>query len=386
MVSQTAPGQGVAAVGYIEPKGGTIKVSASSSLEGVRVEQVLVKLGDKVKAGQAIAILDSRDRLQVALEQAQREVNLAEAKLAQIKAGAKPGEVQAQDAALQKMQAELAGQIASQKAIIKELEARLEGEQKSKRATITRIQAELRDAQKQCQRYQTLFKDGAVSEQQVEESCLQQDTKTENLREAEVALRQTVNTLNAQITEAKATLDRIYTTLKQQVEAEGATLSAISEVRSVDIGVAQAELEKAKTLVNKAKAELKLAYIRAPRDGQILQIYTKPGEVINNEGMVNLGYTDQMYVRAEVYETDINRVKIGQKATISASEIAEDLEGTVEEIGLEIGRRDIFDTDPVAQADARVVQVNLKLSPEASKKVAKLTNLQVNAIIDTSSL
>lgn len=376
----------VAAVGYLEPKGEAIKLSAPATSEGARVEQLLVRPGDWVKAGEAIAILDSREALQAALAQALNQVNMAQAELARIKAGAKPGEVKAQDAEFQRIQAELAGQIASQTAIIKELEARLEGEQQSKIATITRIKAELRHAEGQCQRYQSLFENGAVSQQQVQQICLQQETNTEHLREAQAHLREAVNTLQAQITAAKANLERIAATLKQQVKAEGATLSALEEVRSVDVQVAQAELEAAEAAVQKAEAELKLAYIRAPRDGQILKIYTWPGETINDEGIVDMGQTEQMYVRAEVYETDISKVRIGQKATVKSNGIVEDLPGTVEEIGLQIGRRDIFDTDPVADADARVVEVKISLPPEASEKVAGLTNLQVNVIVDTSSL
>lgn len=386
LVNKTPKLKAVAAVGYIEPKGGAIKLSASTSFEGVRVEQLLVKQGDLVKAGQAIAILDNRDRLQASLEQAQNQVELASAKLEQIKAGAKPGEVKAQDAEFQRIQAELAGQIASQKAIINELEVRLKGEQQSQKATIRRIKAELDYAERECEQHQILFENGAVSEAKLKQICLQQETNTENLKEAEVHLEQTVSSLQAQIAEAKANLERITSTLKQQVNAERANLEAIEEVPLVDIQVAEAELKGAKSAVKKAEAELKLAYVRAPKDGQILKIHTLPGELVNSEGIVDLGQTDQMYVRAEVYETDISKVKIGQKAIVKSDGIVGDLQGTVEEIGLEIGKRDILDTDPVADADARVVEVKIKLSPEANDKVASLTNLQVNVIIDTLSI
>jgi len=53
-----------------------------------------------VKTPQAIAILDSRDRQQAALDQAQKQVRVAEANLAKVKAGAKNGEIQAQKATI----------------------------------------------------------------------------------------------------------------------------------------------------------------------------------------------------------------------------------------------------------------------------------------------
>ena len=82
----------VTALGRLEPRGEVIKVSASGAAEGNRIDRLLVKEGDMVKTGQAIAILDSRDRLSAALDQAQEQVRVAEANLAKVKAGAKNGE------------------------------------------------------------------------------------------------------------------------------------------------------------------------------------------------------------------------------------------------------------------------------------------------------
>ncbi len=60
----------ITALGRIEPKGNVIQLSATTSSEGSRVEQLLVKEGDRVKAGQVVAILDSRDKLEAALKAA----------------------------------------------------------------------------------------------------------------------------------------------------------------------------------------------------------------------------------------------------------------------------------------------------------------------------
>ena len=107
--------------------------------------------------------------------------------------------------------------------------------------------------------------------------------------------------------------------------------------------------------------------------------------MISDKGIVELGRTEQMYVSAEVYETDIYRVKLGQKATITSQGFPGQLQGTVEEIGLAIGKKDILGTDPVADVDARVVEVKVRLAPDSSQKVANLTNLQVKVIINTSN-
>nr|MDJ0649963.1 HlyD family efflux transporter periplasmic adaptor subunit [Xenococcaceae cyanobacterium MO_188.B19] len=133
------------------------------------------------------------------------------------------------------------------------------------------------------------------------------------------------------------------------------------------------------------QADLELAYVKSPIEGQILEINTWSGELVNKtEGIVEVGNTENMYVVAEVYETDIARISIGQRAIITSGGIMPKLTGTVDDIGWQIGTKDVLSTDPVADVDARVVEVKIRLNPEDSQKVASLTNLQVNVIIETS--
>lgn len=375
----------VAATGYLEPQGEVISISAPAFTEGARVNQLLVKRGDRVKAGQVVAILDSRDRLQAALKQAQTQVKVSQARLAQVKAGAKKGEIKAAVARFQRTQAELEGQITTQRATIATLEAKLLGEKSVQEATIDRIKAELRNSQTDCGRYQSLYQNGAVSVQQRDRTCLQKQTTQESLKEAQANFNRIVDTYQQQITEAKANLNRTVATNQKQIKEAQATLDSVAEVRPVDVQVQESELEAAQAAVQKAQADLDLAYVRSPRDGQILKIHTWPGELIGNQGIVKLGKTDQMYVKAEVYETDITQVHVGQRATIKGDGVIGDLQGKVDEIGLQIGTKNALGTDPVADADARVVEVKIRLNPQASQRVAGLTNLQVNVIIHTSS-
>jgi len=79
----------VTALGRLEPKREVIQLSAAASTQASRVEQLLVKEGDRIKIGQTIAILDSRDRASAAVDEAESQVRVAQAKLAQIQAGAK---------------------------------------------------------------------------------------------------------------------------------------------------------------------------------------------------------------------------------------------------------------------------------------------------------
>jgi ABC exporter DevB family membrane fusion protein len=279
--TQTVP-KAVAAIGYLEPQGEVIKISAPAFLEGSRVEQLLVKRGEAIAKGQTIALLDDRSRLQAALEEAQKQVKTARARLAQVQAGAKQGDIQAQNAKFQGTKAELAGQINTQTANIANLAAQLEGQTNSQQATIARLTAESNNATKECQRYEFLLADGAIGVSERDRVCLQQKTTQKQLQVAKVNLIEIKATLQQQISEAQANLERTKTTLANQISEAEASLKALAEVRPVDVAVAQTELETAEAAVNKAQADLDLAYVKSPINGQILEINTWAGEIVDN--------------------------------------------------------------------------------------------------------
>jgi len=98
-----------------------------------------VQEGDRVEAGQILAVLDHRDTLEATLASAKEQVRIAQARLAQVKAGAKTGELQAQRAQISRLEAEKAGLIATQQ------------------ATIQRLEAEVQNARLEYYRYQSLY-------------------------------------------------------------------------------------------------------------------------------------------------------------------------------------------------------------------------------------
>jgi len=86
-----------------------------------------------------------------------------------------------------------------------------------------------------------------------------------------------------------------------------------------------------------------------------------------------------MYAIAEVYETDIARVRVGQPATINSRAIGKQLGGVVERIRQQVRKLDQLGTDPAARKDARIVEVEIRL--DNSAPAAGLTNLQVEIVI-----
>jgi HlyD family secretion protein len=355
-------------------------------MEGNRIDRLLVRQGDMIRQGQTVAVLDNRDRLQAILAQTQQGVKIAEAKLQQVKAGAKTGDIKTQEAKYRSSKAELQGQISTQQATIANLQAQLEGEKSTQLALILQTKAELTNASKECDRYDILAGGGAISQSQRDNTCLTKATAQERLAQADSSLARIVNTKQEQLREAKSNLQRIINTLNNDIAASAGVRDAISEVRPVDVQLATQELISTKTAVKKAQADLAQAYVHSPINGRVLKINTWPGELIHQQkGIAELGNTAQMYVSADIYETDIARVKPGQTATIRADKSIGSLNGVVDRVGIKIGTPSTLGTDPVKEADVRVVQVKIRLNPTDSKKVTNLTNLQVNVAIDTGS-
>ncbi|EKQ66714.1 ABC exporter membrane fusion protein, DevB family [Leptolyngbyaceae cyanobacterium JSC-12] len=318
----------ITALGRLEPEGEVIKLAAPSGggsatpIFGTpRITRLLVKERSEVKAGQPIAVLDTYDRLMAAGLKAEAEVQEAQTRLAQVQAGAKRGDIEAQRATV---------------------EARL--------ANVARLESEVQTTRWEAERYQNLFRSGAVSEQEARNRQLKYTTTVRQLEQA-----------------------------KRELEEAQNTLKSVAEVRPTDVQQAQAAVNVAVANLQRAKADLEASIVRSPINGQIIKIHTREGEQVSSNGIAEIGNITQMMAVAEVYETDIQRVRKGQRATITGSAFPGEISGTVEQIGLLIQKNDVLNTDPAADTDVRVVEVKIRL--DDSRLVSGLTNLQVKVKI-----
>jgi len=186
------------------------------------------------------------------------------------------------------------------------------------------------------------------------------------------ALRQAaVERLSAELENAERELRRA-----QQLQARNTASRSDLDAAAVAARVAKASLDA-------ARARLELAQVRSPLRGQVIAIDAREGERLGPEGLLELGETDRMYAVAEVYETDIGHVRVGQRARIASPAFERLLGGIVEKVGLKIGKMDVLGTDPVAKTDARVVEVRIRL--DEGHGVEALTNLQVEVEIDAGA-
>jgi HlyD family secretion protein len=256
-------------------------------------------------------------------------------------------------------------QIASQKAAIEKLKAQLSSSKIQQQAAIDTANANLHNVELTYQRRQELSAKGAIARSAVDETQRDLDIAQATRREKQASLTQTIDTLEAEISQ------------------ETSRLAALSEVRPVDIEIAQAQLEKARIAVSQKQANLRDAEVRVPIAGQILRINTRVGEQVNTQqGIVELAKTNQMYAIAEIPEASIGKIREGQAATISSeyNTFSGELNGIVQTIGLQVGKKqqqDASGASPVNDQNARIVTVKVKIDPKDSDKVAGFTNMQV---------
>jgi HlyD family secretion protein len=180
-----------------------------------------------------------------------------------------------------------------------------------------------------------------------------------------------VERLSAELENAERELRRA-----EQLEARSTASRSELDAAAVAARVARASLDA-------ARARLELAQVRSPLRGQVIAIGAREGERLGPEGLLELGETDRMYAVAEVYETDIGRVRRGQRARVRSPAFEGSRSGTVEKVGLKVGKLDVLGTDPVAKTDARVVEVRIRL--DEGHGVEALTNLQVEVEIEAGS-
>ena len=385
VVSQAPTTLRVSALGRLQPESEILKLAAPLELDGDRVSELQVKEGDRVNRNQIIAVLDSQSRLSDEVQQAREQVKLAQAKLAQVRAGAKDGEINAQGSTIDRLNAQQSGDLEAQRESLAKLEAQEIGDRNVQAATIAKLNAELKNARAEFQRYESLKTSGAVSQSLLDSKRLAVETAQQQVNEAIAIGTRTNNTNDRLIREARAVLTRTEETGETQVSEARAKLSSITEVRPVEVQVAQAEVKTMIAALKRAETALEKAYIRAPIAGQILKIYTRIGEKQSTKGIAELAQTDKMVAIAEVYQTDIEKVRTGQNVRITSPAFTGELQGTVSQIDRQVSQQKVFSSQPGENLDRRIIEVKIRIQDSDRPRISGLTNLQVQTLIEAPS-
>ncbi len=331
----------VAALGRIEPCSEIINLGAGIVPD--RLESLLIARGDMVKKGQTLGRLGGYTE-QIA------QLGIFRAQLAETNLRLKT------EIDLDRSRIE-AAEI-NRRQVLEVSPLRIAAQE----ATIASLEAKLANDKDILQSQNQLFTRGIASRR------LNEDQKA------------TVAQDEANIAASRARLAE----LKHQFEIDKVNAEIQISLAKAQVERAQAEFPIAslKAQIILAESRAKRMTILAPVDGRILNIKVKPGEEVTSDPILTMGDTTLMRAVAEVYETDISRVRIGQSATIKSRALPRPLTGKVVRIGNMVFKNDVLNVDPAARVDARVVEVWIDL--EKLALVERLTNLTVDVVIHTS--
>lgn len=202
--------------------------------------------------------------------------------------------------------------------------------------------------------------------------------RTQALATRGVATSATLDAVQTRATEAAQAVARAEATL--------ARFAAVAIEDQPDVVVAARNVAAAEAELARTRMDLGRAEVRAPIAGTILDIHATPGQRPPNEGIMEMGATDQMMAEVEIWQDRIAAVAPGQPVEIVSEALGRSLSGQVESVGLTVGRQGLISGDAAANSDARVIRVLVALDAASSGIAARYTNLEAVARIDTGAV
>ncbi len=171
----------------------------------------------------------------------------------------------------------------------------------------------------------------------------------------------------------------------RRLAAVGAFPTSALDLREQAYLELRGQLDEARAELVRVGTDLVNTELRAPIDGTVLRLNARVGERPDEDrGILELADSDRMEVLLEVYESDIDRVRLGQRGTLTSENggFSGTLAGTVSRISPQVRQREVLSTDPTRDADARIVEVRLRLDPDDARRVRDLTGLKVIARLE----
>ena len=201
--------------------------------------------------------------------------------------------------------------------------------------------------------------------------------RTEDLAERGVSTGATLDAARTAAEEAALAVQRAEATLSRF------TAGALED--QPDVVVAARNVAAAEAELTRARMDLARAEVRAPIEGTILDIHATPGQRPPAEGIMEMGDTRAMMAEVEVWQDRIAAIAVGQPVELAAPALGRSLRGTVERIGLTVGRQGLISDDAAANSDARVIRVLVMLDADSSLLASRYVGLEAVARIDTGA-
>ena len=162
----------------------------------------------------------------------------------------------------------------------------------------------------------------------------------------------------------KAIADRDAAEARRALMSERLSL-LVAPPRQEDVAIAEANLSAANANVAEIEAQIEKTIIRSPLEGTILKVFRRPGETVSNFPptlIVTVGDTSRLRVRADVDETNVAQVAMGQAVWVTADVFrGQRFRGTVARIATQLGRKNFRSDRPEERLDTKILEVLIDL-------------------------
>lgn len=278
--------------------------------------------GDAVKKGELLAVMDEKDLVQ--------QMKIAEANKATI--GSQIPQLEIKILASQKQEQRQLEQATAQIDQARfqwiSLKKGSRDEQIAQaKYVIAQAEHNLEHSKKEYDRAQNLYKDGALPGQQRDAAETTWLVSKDQLRQAQENYKllvagprkEDVDAAYARVLQAEAAYRVIET---QKLETE--------QLRK-QMDIYKAQIEQAEKNIRQAKIQVDHTKVYSPLDGVVLVRPREPGEVVNaTTTILTLADIKKLYLKAYVGETDLGKVKLGQKVIITTDSFpGKSYEGTI---------------------------------------------------------
>ena len=162
--------------------------------------------------------------------------------------------------------------------------------------------------------------------------------------------------------------EREYNVAKARYEAAVQHHAFIDDpAREEDRSQAEADVALARAQAAADRARYQKTFIRAPISAVILRRYHRLGESVTNSSIApdpifSLGNTRQLRVRVDVDETDVGKLRLGQRAYVTADAFGNrKFWGHVVRVGEELGRKNVRTDAPTERVDTKILETLVEL-------------------------
>lgn len=349
-----------------------------------RVERVLVEDNQEVKAGEALVRLEPQ-AYQAAVDQAQAMVALAESEaraagidVPRIRENLASGTSSA-DAQLAAAEADLLrAQTAYEQARTADLAVA--------QANVERSRAGAQLAKADLERFQPLAAKGEISKQQMDAARANAEATSSALRADEQRMAQAqqyVEVSRASYLAAKARVEQA----RAGVSSAKADLRQVS-IRSADVQAKLAKVEQARAALRAAELQLADTAIFAPVAGVVTRKQVESGQIVQpGQGLLVVVPLHDVWVTANFKETELRKMKPGQKAYVEVDTYGKTFTGRVDSIAGATGARlSLLPPENATGNYVKVVQripVKIVLDPIPREVAILRPGMNVNATVLT---